>query len=93
MRSRSPSQLRSLQEQASIAISSAWSEIMSGFGRRKFAHAVARRNARWSLVVMDEERAMKTAGADQPQAVDNTRAGRGGGTHRRDLRRPKGPMV
>ena len=30
-------------------------------------------------------------GADPPQAV--TRAGRGGGTHRRDLRRPKGPKV
>ena len=30
-------------------------------------------------------------GADPPQAVGQTRAGRGGGTHRRDLRRPKGP--
>ena len=29
-------------------------------------------------------------GADPPQAVGQTRAGRGGGTHRRDLRRPKG---
>ena len=27
------------------------------------------------------------------QAVGQTRAGRGGGTHRRDLRRPKGPKV
>ena len=32
-------------------------------------------------------------GADPPQAVGQTRAGRGGGTHRRDLRRPKGPKV
>ena len=32
-------------------------------------------------------------GADPPQAVGQTRAGRGGGTHRRDLRRPKGPQV
>ena len=32
-------------------------------------------------------------GADPPQAVGQARAGRGGGTHRRDLRRPKGPKV
>ena len=32
-------------------------------------------------------------GADPPQAVGQTRAGEGGGTHRRDLRRPKGPKV
>ena len=31
--------------------------------------------------------------AQTPQAVGQTRAGRGGGTHRRDLRRPKGPKV
>ena len=36
---------------------------------------------------------MPQAGADPPQAVGQTRAGRGGGTHRRDLRRPKGPKV
>ena len=33
-------------------------------------------------------------GADPPiRPVGQTRAGRGGGTHRRDLRRPKGPKV
>ena len=32
-------------------------------------------------------------GADPPQAVGQARAGRGGGTHRRDFRRPKGPDV
>ena len=32
-------------------------------------------------------------GANPPQAVGQTRAGRGGGTHRCDLRRPKGPKV
>ena len=36
---------------------------------------------------------MPQAAADPPQAVGQTRAGRGGGTHRRDLRRPKGPKV
>ena len=36
---------------------------------------------------------MPPGGADPPQAVGQTRAGRGGGTHRRDLRRPKGPKV
>ena len=36
---------------------------------------------------------MTPGGADPPQAVGQTRAGRGGGTHRRDLRRPKGPKV
>ena len=34
------------------------------------------------------------SGADPPQAVgQGIRAGRGGGTHRRDLRRPKGPIT
>ena len=36
----------------------------------------------------------KTPGRTDPlEAVGQTRAGRGGGTHRRDLRRPKGPDV
>ena len=35
----------------------------------------------------------KTPGRDPLEAVGQTRAGRGGGTHRRDLRRPKGPDV
>ena len=33
---------------------------------------------------------LKSSGPDR---VGQTRAGRGGGTHRRDLRRPKGPKV
>ena len=36
---------------------------------------------------------MPQAAQTRPQAVGQTRAGRGGGTHRRDLRRPKGPKV
>ena len=36
---------------------------------------------------------MPQAAQTPPQAVGQTRAGRGGGTHRRDLRRPKGPKV
>ena len=36
---------------------------------------------------------MPQAAQTRRQAVGQTRAGRGGGTHRRDLRRPKGPKV
>ena len=36
---------------------------------------------------------MPQAAQTRPQAVGQTRAGRGGGTHRRDLRRAKGPKV
>ena len=74
---------------ASIATSSAWSEIA---GR---SPTLCRRLLGVLAGGHGVERGAGHApgGADPPQAVGQTRAGRGGGTHRRDLRRPKGPKV
>ena len=88
LRCPSPSQ-GDASRSASMATSRASSEI-EGFGPRRFAGG---RSAVALPGFHGVERGTgKTPGRTDPlEAVGQTRAGRGGGTHRRDLRRPKGP--
>ena len=92
LRCPSPSQ-RDASRSASMATSRASSEI-EGFGPRRFAggrSAVAYAGISWRRTT--QARAKPQAAQTPLEAVVQTRAGRGGGTHRRDLRRPKGPDV
>ena len=75
-----------------MATSRAWSET-AGFGPRRFAGALLSAGLLPGLHGV-ERGTGKTPGRTNPlEAVGQARAGRGGGTHRRDLRRPKGPDV
>ena len=61
---------------------------IAGFGPRRFAGGARRAGRPWRRTRAGCPRRRRPA-----VVLGQTRAGRGGGTHRRDLRRPKGPKV